>query len=371
MGELGVAPHAGLPVLLPPLRGTRSAGKAFGQVGSEPSAPLQTTYRPLSLGADRALYSADNRHKLADPSLQWIPRGPATVPEAQEGLAQAPPESLPPLQTGYRARSVLSTSGGGAQRWGLLSSEQRQPQAQRPVDKRGRKQRQHEGNAGKTLGRTAFAWEADAHQALARLVPDWPTTFLHDSPVCPTPRSGKRGRPGPGTPPAQIVSHSAGALAARLAARRARIDQQRGLLLATNALDEGQVSSQAVLDGYTGPAQVERRVRFLTAPQVLASPLSRKKPERLMALFMVMPVCWLVYAALAYRIRPALKEHGATFPAPKGRRLTPPTTRWVLHSCVGIPVLYIPGQGRMLLHLPDEHQPLLQLLGKRSAWFYR
>jgi hypothetical protein len=48
-----------------------------------------------------------------------------------------------------------------------------------------------------------------------------------------------------------------------------------------------------------------------------------------------------------------------------------PTARWVFHSFVGIPVLYIPGQGRMMLHLTDEHWHLLQLLGKRSAWFYR
>jgi hypothetical protein len=34
-------------------------------------------------------------------------------------------------------------------------------------------------------------------------------------------------------------------------------------------------------------------------------------------------------------------------------------------------VLYIPGQGLMILHLTDEHQHLLQLLGKRYAWFYR
>jgi len=34
-----------------------------------------------------------------------------------------------------------------------------------------------------------------------------------------------------------------------------------------------------------------------------------KKPERIMALLMVMTVCLLVYAALEYRIRKALKDH--------------------------------------------------------------
>jgi hypothetical protein len=44
-----------------------------------------------------------------------------------------------------------------------------------------------------------------------------------------------------------------------------------------------------------------------------------KKPERIMALLMVMTVCLLVYAALEYRLRTALKDHDATFPDHKGK----------------------------------------------------
>jgi len=74
---------------------------------------------------------------------------------------------------------------------------------------------------------------------------------------------------------------------------------------------------------------------------------------------------------LEYRIRRALQEQGATFPDQKGKRIPNPTARWVFHYFVGIHVLYIPGQGLMILNLTDEHQHLLQLLGKRYAWFYR
>jgi transposase len=197
------------------------------------------------------------------------------------------------------------------------------------------------------------------------------TTFLSDYTVCPTPQYGQRGRPGPGAQPDQIVSHIAGALASRLTARQALIDQQSCCILATNELDEGQVAAQAVLAGSKGQAQAERGFRFLKDPQFLASSLSLKKPERIMARLMVRTVCLLVYAALEYRIRTALKEHTATFPDQKGKRIQRPTARWVFHSFVGIHVLYIPGQGLMMLNLTDEHLHLLQLLGKRSVWFYR
>ena len=98
-----------------------------------------------------------------------------------------------------------------------------------------------------------------------------------------------------------------------------------------------------------------------------------KKPERIMALLMVMTVCLLVYAALAYRIRNALKEHGATFPDQKGQRTQNPTARWVFHYFVGIHLLLLPDlrQWPLVLNLTEEHQHLLQLLGDQYAWFYR
>jgi transposase len=371
MLELVVEHQAGIPVLMKPLSGNSSDSKAFGQVVSDHIAQLPPPFSSTYLVADSALYSAENLHKLAETSLKWITRVPATLTEAQEVLAQAQPATMASLQEGYRYAVVASSYGGVAQRWVLLYSEQRQPQAQRTVDKQWRKQSDQEVKAFRTLCRTAFACEADAQQALARFARDVQTTFLSESTVCPTPHYGKRGRPGPGAQPDQIVYHIAGALASRLTDRQALVDQQSCFILATNELDEGLLSAQAVLDGYKGQARAERGFRFLKDPQFLASSLYLKKPERIMALLMVMTVCLLVYAALEYRIRTALKEHGATFPDQKGKRTQNPTARWVFHYFVGIHVLYIPGQGLMILNLTDEHQYLLQLLGKRYAWFYR
>lgn len=86
---------------------------------------------------------------------------------------------------------------------------------------------------------------------------------------------------------------------------------------------------------------------------------------------MVMTVCLLVYAALEYRIRNALKDNEATFPDQKGKRSQHPTARWVFHYFVGIHVLRISGQPYIVLNLTEEPLHLLQLLGKRYVWFYR
>jgi transposase len=90
---------------------------------------------------------------------------------------------------------------------------------------------------------------------------------------------------------------------------------------------------------------VERGFRFLKDQRFLAASLYLKTPERIMALLMVMTVCLLVHAALEYRIRQALKEHGATFPNQKGQPVQNPTARWVFQYFVGLHVLLIPGEG--------------------------
>ena len=105
-------------------------------------------------------------------------------------------------------------------------------------------------------------------------------------------------------------------------------------------------------------------------PRFLAAALYLKKPERIMALLMVMTVCLLVYAALEYRIRKALKDHEATFPNQKGQPVQNPTARWVFQYCMGIQRLGIRGEGACVLNLKDQHQQLPRLLGRPYEAFY-
>jgi transposase len=223
--------------------------------------------------------------------MKWSTRVPATLSEAQAVLAQADPQTLPPLTEGYRYHVVPSSSGGVEQRWVLIHSEARQPQAQRTVDKQLLKHSEQEGKAFKQLCRTACACEADAQQALAAFAQGLQATFLATSSVGPTSRYGKRGRPGPDSQPASVVYHINGAFASQLARRQTLVDQHSCFILATNELDATVLSPQALLDGYKGQSHAERGCRFLQDPQFLASSLYLKKPERLRALLMVMTVC--------------------------------------------------------------------------------
>jgi transposase len=370
MLELIVEHQAGIPVLMKPLSGNSSDAQEFSKVIRTHIEQLHTTYAANYLVADSALYNEANLATLAQTEMKWITRVPATLSDAQAVLGSANPQAMAPLLEGYRYQTLTSTYGGVAQRWVLIYSEPRQPQAQRSVDKQLRKQSDQEGKAFQQLCGTTFACEADARQALATFVQDLQVTFLTTSAVRATPRYGKRGRPRQGVQPDQVVYQIEGALASSLAARQARVDQHSCFILATNELDALQLPPQELLAGYKGQVHAERGFRFLKDPQFLASSLYLKKPERIMALLMVMTVCLLVYAALEYRIRQVLQANDATFPNQKGQRVQNPTARWVFHYFVGIHLLSVSGQWPLVLNLTEEHGNLLKLLGQPYMQLY-
>jgi hypothetical protein len=219
---------------------------------------------------------------------------------------------------------------------------------------------------------TTFACEAEAGQALSAFEQGLQATFLTTSTVRAQPCYGKRGRPGRDAQPDPVVYQVEGAVASSIIARQALVDQHSCVILATHALDTTQLPPHEVLHGDKGQAQSERGFRFLKDPQFFASSLYLKKPERIMALLMVMTVCLLVYAALEYRIRTALKAHDATFPDQKGKPVQNPTARWVFHYFIGIHVLRIRGQwDSIVVNLTEEHQALLRLLGTPYERLYR
>ena len=108
---------------------------------------------------------------------------------------------MAPLLDGYRYRVLTPTYGGVAQRWVLISSEHRLPQAQRTVNKHLFKPSEQEVKTFKKPCRTVLACAADAQQVLSTFAHGLQAMFLAQSTVCSTPRYGQRGRPGPDAQP--------------------------------------------------------------------------------------------------------------------------------------------------------------------------
>jgi hypothetical protein len=112
----------------------------------------------------------------------------------------------------YAASGVLLYAASRLGRPLLIFSEHRQPQSQRTVYKQLFKDSEQEVKASKK----PFACETDTPHALSTFAHGLTPRSWH-SPVCSTPRSGKRGRPDQNILPAQASSYIGAALALRVA----------------------------------------------------------------------------------------------------------------------------------------------------------
>jgi hypothetical protein len=220
---------------------------------------------------------------------------PATLKEARALLeGEFPREAWTPLLPGYRGLEVEADYGGVRQRWLLVESEAR---AQEEEEGLRRRVARAEGEAEKALGRLLsrrFACEADARRALAvdeeasGKLPYHRLVYLG---VQEERRRGRVGRPRKGEAPLSVGCR----LPARLEVDEGKLERaRRGLgrfLLATDVLDREALPAGEVL-GRT----VERGFRFFKDPLFFTDSAFLKRPERVMALGMMMALALLVYA---------------------------------------------------------------------------
>ena len=139
-------------------------------------------------------------------------------------------------------------------------------------------------------------------------------------------------------------------------------------ILASNQLDMKALSDKQLIEGYKEQQKVERG--FMKDPMFMAQTMFLKSTKRIMALLMVMTICLLVYAALEYRIRQALKEHHEYFPDQKGNEIQNPTARWVFQFFASIHILVIDQLYELVLNLNQYQLELLRLLGENYEQFY-
>ena len=180
-----------------------------------------------------------------------------------------------------------------------------------------------------------------------------------------------KGRPGKDCKPAIIGYRIEAGVASVLETRQRKIQQKSGFIIASNQLDETQLSHETMLDHYTpGQQKVERGFRFLKDPWFMANTLFLKSPKRIMALMMIMTLCLLVYGALEYRIRQKLEQQKQSFPNQLGKKTEKPTARWVFQFFTGIHLLVCDNVRSIVLNCNAYHHQLLNLLGDRYVLLY-
>jgi len=144
-------------------------------------------------------------------------------------------------------------------------------------------------------------------------------------------------------------------------------------IVATNVLDVAVLSEQEVVTTYKDQGSVERGFRFLKDPLFLASSVFLKKPERIVALGLIMVLCLLVYRLAEYRLRTRLVETQQTLPDQLNKPTARPTMRWIFQCFEGIELLHIcstVGTQSLVLRLLPMHRLVLALLGPSYEKIY-
>jgi len=366
--ELIVENQAGIPLIMQSLSGNKSDKKSFSEAITTHIEQLKTELGIEYLIGDSALYTSESLKKMDD--LFWITRVPEVLKDAKWIIDEVSPELMVELDKEAHC-SVCMNYADIQQRWVVYYSPQAHQRAQSSVNKQFLKLSQAELKQFMKLCQQDFSCSSDAEKMIAKLQEKLKATQINDVIIVKKGRFNKKGRPPKDAKPDFFVWQIEGSIASMIEERELRLRRKSCFILATNQLDEKQLTEEEMIRRYKKDQQkVERGFRFLKDPQFLASTLFLKKPERIMALLMIMTLSLLIYATLEHRIRTALDENDETFPNQKGKPIKNPTARWIFQSFSGIHVLAINQNQVLVLNLKEKHRLILGLLGKTFQKIY-
>ncbi len=100
-------------------------------------------------------------------------------------------------------------------------------------------------------------------------------------------------------------------------------------ILATNILEEKQLSNDEMISEYKAQQSCERGFSFLKDPLFFTDSVFLKSPERIESLAMLMGLCLLVYTLAQRQLRQALSASKSEIKNQLGHLTSRPTLRWI------------------------------------------
>jgi len=316
--------------------------------------------------ADNGIYSEQNMRQLNAAGVKWVSRVSETSTEAKTVL-QAGSQDWQRSEDGsiqWFCRQMDLPQG--SERWVIVRTAASLKRAQTLLQRQVSRAEASWEQKCWHLGTRRFACEADARAALEQELKGKPTWVEIHSDVVAHPRHAGKGRPrkeaSPVTYQWQIV--------ATVTVNQPQVDaealRKACFIVGTNELESEALSDQELVTTYKDQGGVERGFRFLKDPLFLASSVFVKKPERIIALSLIMVLCLLVYRLAEYRLRTRLAETEQTVPNQVGKPTAHPTMRWVFQCFEGIELLHVQTATPSLtivLRLESVHRLILALLG--------
>ncbi len=321
---------------------------------------------------DSAGYTQDNLKTLE--KMRWLMRVPETLAEAKALVKETDREAMTQLAEGYWGKEVQSEYGGIQQRWLVVFSQAAYERELKTLERAQEREREAVEKAWRKVCQPTFNCEVDAEQAATQFNQRWKYHQVMAQ-VTPITQYTRRGRPAAEDEPQVVGYHLSG----EVSKHQPGIDEAKRSLgkfiIATNELDPQRLPASEMLANYTDQGiTVERGFRFLKDPLFFADSLFLKKPERIMALIMIMGLALLIYALAERQLRLALEQKHETIPDQKGKPTQKPTLRWVFQVFEGLDVLSVWSGDqqvlRQVLNLRPVHLQVLRLFGPQIEKCY-
>jgi transposase len=360
-----------LPVWFEALSGNSNDKKTFKATVKAYCKELNTSEQPY-LVMDSAGFSEPTLKEAQD--VLWLMRVPETLAQAKQLVKEAQISEMSELEPGYKGKETVCDYAGIKQRWLIVFSKAAQTRELKTLEKAQAKELESAQKDWRKVEGQAFNCQADAENALAQFNKKW-KYHQAAAQVVSISQYPHRGRPGVRDQKELVGYNLQGSIEANPTTIEEAKRSLSRFIFATNELDVNCLPASAMLENYKDHGiSVERGFRFLKDPLFFAHSLFLKKPERLMALLMVMGLSLVIYSLAERKLRQALKDMSATIPNQLRKPTQTPTIRWVFQLFEGLDILLVRQNGevvfRQLVNLrPVQHQ-VITLLGPQVQKCY-
>jgi transposase len=302
--------------------------------------------------------------------LKWITRVPLSIKEARNKILDIKESEWKDSQIkGYRIAMRESEYGGIKQRWMVVESELRKKSSIEQVEKQVKKQLEKAEAALRKLSRQKFACQADAKIAIEKLSKSWKYHQIKEIEYIEKAEYKIAGRPNKLTEPNQIKYQVIGKIKNSESAIETEKIKAGRFILATNILDENELSDEQVLEEYKAQQSNERGFRFLKDSLFFTSSVFVKTPERVEAIAMIMGLCLLVYNLAQRKLRQELAKCDDGIRNQVKKITNKPTMRWVFQMFQAVHLVIINGQKQMN-NLTEEREKIVRYLGRSCGKYY-
>ena len=321
---------------------------------------------------DSAGYTEDTLKEAKD--IFWVMRVPETLAQAKQLVKETPFDEMVELEPGYWGKEVPREYAGIQQRWLAVFSQAAQSRELKTLKKAQTKELEKAQKEWRKLEGQTFNCQEDAEKALVQFIQKWKYHRANAQAVA-VMQYPKRGRPTAEDQKEVVGYNLEGGVEENPTAIEEAKQSLGRFIVATNDLDSERLPAKAMLENYKDQGvSVERGFRFRKDPLFFAHSLFLKKPERIIALLMIMGLSLLIYSLAERKLREVLKEMNATIPDQRRKPTQSPTIRWVFQLFEGLDILLVKQNGqvmpRQLLNLRPAQEQVITLLGPQVQKCY-